>query len=348
MSTVLQTRLCALLGIEAPIFCAPMGFVTGPELAAAVSNAGGLGIMSFSLNPPAGLRSEIARLRSLTDRPFGVNVLLAVIDGMPFSAEDIVGVCVEERVPLLSFFAGDAAPFVGQAHAAGIKVALQVRSVAEAKQAAADGVDIVIVQGYEAGGHSESSVALTALVPRVFDAVAPVPVVAAGGIGDARGLVAALALGAEAVALGTRFIATPEASAHPLYKDRLVAATEEETVRTTLFGYEWPNAPHRVLRTRFVEQWLSHEQETQGPRPDAPRIGETQIGDQTLPLYRFMGLPPSARTRGDIDSMALYAGQGVGLVDAVVPAGEIVRELVEGAQELVERLFLGAIAVDRV
>ena len=132
--------------------------------------------------------------------------------------------------------------------------------------------------------------------------------------------------------MGTRFIATPEATAHPLYKQRLLEAGEEGTERSMLFGWQWPNAAHRVLRTPFLEQWRDQEGRGQQGRPDEPVIGETRVAGQALPVLRFMGLPPSAATRGDVDSMALYAGQGVGLVRDIKPAGEIVRELVAGVR----------------
>lgn len=206
---MLHTPLCDLLGIEVPIFVAPMGLVTGAELAAAVSNAGGLGIMLFNGNPPEALRQEIRRLRGLTNKPFGVNVLL------PRATPAHVTVCLEEKVPLLSLFWDDPSPYVEAAHAAGVKVIDQVGSVAAARRSAAAGVDIIIAQGVEAGGHVAGNIAAMALIPRVVDAIAPAPVVAAGSIADARGLVAALALGAQAVSIGTRFLATPEAAAHP-------------------------------------------------------------------------------------------------------------------------------------
>ena len=333
MSSILRTHLCKLLGIEAPIFAAPMGFLTGPDLAAAVSNAGGLGIMSFSANPPPMLRDDIRRLRSLTIKPFGVNVLLSGLH-LPFSVDELVNVCIEERVPVLSTFWGDPTPYVARAHAAGMKVIHQVGSVADAQRAARAGVDAIIAQGVEAGGHIAGEVTTIALVPRVVDAVAPIPVVAAGGIADARGLVAALVLGAQAVVIGTRLIATPEAYAHAVYKQKVLDANEDQTVRTTLFGFGWPNAPHRTLRTPFVERWLPEEKRGSEQRPDEPHIGETKIGGQPVPLLRFMGFPPTPDASGDLESMDYLAGQGVGLVHEIKPATEVIGEFLEGARHI--------------
>jgi NAD(P)H-dependent flavin oxidoreductase YrpB (nitropropane dioxygenase family) len=334
---MLRTPLCQVLGIEAPILAAPMGFITGPELAAAISNAGGLGIISFSGSPPPVLREEIRRLRSLTSKPFGVGVLLSG-PHLPFPVQAVVEVCLEERVPVLETFWGDPTPYVPQAHAAGVKVIDQVGSVADAKRAVRAGVDAIVAQGVEAGGHVAGEVTTMALVPRVVDAVAPLPVVAAGGIGDARGLVAALALGAQGVMIGTRLIATPEAYAHPVYKQKILDATEDQTVRTTLFGYGWPNAPHRTLRTPFVERWLPEETHGSEQRSDEPRIGETKIGGQPVPLLRFMGFPPTPDASGDLESMDFLAGQSVGLVQAMKPAADVVHELIEAACRLIAQL----------
>jgi NAD(P)H-dependent flavin oxidoreductase YrpB (nitropropane dioxygenase family) len=335
----MKTELCHLLDIEHPIIAAPMGpDLTGPELVAAVSNAGGLGILQAQLCPPPLFRQAIRRVRQLTGNPFGVNLILH------FPAEDHVAVCLEERVPVLSFFWGDPTAYVGRAHAAGIKVFLQVGSVADARRAAAAGVDVVIAQGVEAGGHVAGEVSTLALVPRVVDAIAPRPVAAAGGIGDARGVVAVLALGAQAAVLGTRFLASTESCAHPHYKEKLLAATETDTVRTTLFGHDWPNAPHRALRTGFVERWHGTDACEQEAGPDPPVIGQTLVGGQTISLPRFASLPPNREANGEIDSMSLLAGQSVGLVRDIKPAGQIVRELVEEARRIVSERLAGLVA----
>jgi NAD(P)H-dependent flavin oxidoreductase YrpB (nitropropane dioxygenase family) len=305
--------------------------ITSLELAADVSNAGGLGVISFGGYPPPILQQQIRRLRALTKKPFGVNLLLQ------FPVEEHVNVCVEERVPVISFFWGDPSPYVERAHAAGLKVIDQVGSVEAAKRSAGAGVDAIIAQGVEAGGHIAGQVSTMVLVPRIVDAVSPVSVAAAGGIADARGLVAALALGAEGVVLGTRFLATPEAAAHPIYKQKVLDATEEDTVRTTLFGRGWPNAPHRTLRTAFVDEWLKDEARGSEQRDDEPVIGESIFGGERVPLQRFAGFPPTAQATGDIESMGLLAGQSVGLVTDIKPAAVIVRELVAGARAIIER-----------
>src|SRR5579862_418026 len=295
---MLRTRLCDLLGIEAPIVAAPMGAdITGLDLAAAVCNAGGLGIISFGGYAPDGLRQRIRALRAKTSRPFGVNILL---DGprLPAPAGEIVDACIAERVPVLSFFWGDPTPYVEKARKAGIKVCDQVGSVEAARRARDLGVDFIIAQGVEAGGHIAGTVSTMVLTPRVVETVSPVPVVSAGGIADGRGLAAAFALGADGVVLGTRLIASQESNAHAHYKQRILDATEQDTVRTTLFGHGWPNAWHRTLRTRFVEEWLPQEARGSEHRSDEPVIGEMSLGGEQWPVRRFGGVPPASDATG--------------------------------------------------
>jgi nitronate monooxygenase len=263
----MKTKLCQMLGIEHPIIAAPMGpDLTGPDLVAAVSNAGGLGILQAQFRSPPVFRREIRRVRALTAKPFGVNLLLH------FPVEDRVAICLEERVPVLSLFWGDPTPYVGRAHAAGVKVFHQVGSVANARRAAAAGVDVIIAQGVEAGGHVAGEVSTLALVPRVVDAVAPRPVVAAGGIADARGVVAVLALGAQAAMLGTRFLASAESRAHPptnrgcwrrtraVRSEPFCSATAGQTPRTGRCGPPlWSNGsgrrPAARNRARTSRRW---------------------------------------------------------------------------------------------
>jgi enoyl-[acyl-carrier protein] reductase II len=329
---MLHTRFSQRFGIDAPIVAAPMGpDLTGPELVAAVCNAGGFGILQAQLCPPASLRQQIQHLRTLTAKPFGVNFVLH------FPHRDGIQVCIDERVAALSFFWGSPAEFIPAAHAAGIAVIHQVGSVDAAIRAKRDGADVIIAQGSEAGGHVAGEVSTMALLPRIVDAVSPTLVLAAGGISDARGLAAALCLGADGVVMGTRFLATPEANAHPEYKARLAAASEEESIRTILFGNGWPNAPHRALKTPFVSEWSHRESETQNSSKDIV-IGSSLIGDGEMPIHRFVSMPPNRDANGEIESMALLAGQSVGLVHDIRPAAEIVREAVEGAADLIRGL----------
>ena len=340
---MLRTRLCDLFGIEVPVVVAPMGpDLTGPELVAAVCNAGGFGILQAQLSSPFSLRRQIRYLRTLTSRPFGVNFVLH------FASQDGVEVCIAERVAALSFFWGDPTEYISAAHAAGMAVIHQVGSVDAAIRARDAGVDVIIAQGVEAGGHVAGQVSGMVLLPRIVDAVAPTLVLAAGGIADGRGLAAALCLGADGVVMGTRFLATPEANAHPVYKAAILAASEEDTVRTTLFGNGWPDTPHRTLRTPFVTQWLDRAPDTQGSRHGGPDsdpgiVGRTVIAGVEMPIPRFASLPPNADANGDIHSMSLLAGQSAGLIDAIQPASDILRDTVNGAERLIVELSRKAI-----
>lgn len=178
------------------------------------------------------------------------------------------------------------------------------------------------------------TVSTMVLVPRVVDSVAPTPVLAAGGIADGRGLAAALALGAQGVVLGTRLLATTECNAHETYKQKVLAACEEDTVCTTLFGNGWPNAQHRTLRTPFVERWLPEEARGSEQRVDEPLIGEVMLGGMRVPLPRFGGIPPARDASGDIESMDFLAGQCVGLVHEIRPAASIIRDTCDQATQI--------------
>src|SRR3954465_2212674 len=338
----MKPALPDLLGIDAPIVLAPMGGAVTPEFAAAVSNAGGVGMLPLSWNSPEEVSDTVTEMKALTKAPFGINLI------REWDQRERLTSALQAGAPVISLFWGDPEELVREAHDGGALVFVTVPSTEEAKRAAAAGADVIVAQGWEAGGHVAGTVTTMALVPRVVDAVAPVPVVAAGGVADARGLVAALALGAEGVSLGTRFLATPEANAHPVYKRKVLEATEEQTVHTRLFGGGWPGAPVRALGTAFVEQWLSQEGRGQEQRPDEPVIGQTRLGGQAVPVQRFSSLPPSGEATGDIESMDLLAGQGVGLVHEIKPAAEVVRELVEGARRIIEGRLAGAVGTGRI
>ena len=327
----MKTALCDILGIEAPIIQAPMAGAVGPTLAAAVSNAGALGMLAPWRADRATLQRLIRETKALTSKPFGINL------NLEFPQEERLEICLTEGVRVISFFWRDPSALVPRAKAAGATVLHTIGTAADAKRAADSGVDVVVAQGWEAGGHVRGTVATMPLVPAVVDAVAPVPVVAAGGIADGRGLAAALALGAAGAWIGTRFLASEEAAIHPHYRQRLLHAVESDTVYTeNLFDVGWPNAPHRTLRNRTVEAW-----EAAGRPPSGHRPGEGEVIGNSRPvgpILRYQSFTPGIAAEGDIDAMSLWAGQTVGLVSKVQPAGEIVREIVDDARAILEQL----------
>jgi NAD(P)H-dependent flavin oxidoreductase YrpB (nitropropane dioxygenase family) len=265
-----------------------------------------------------------------------------------FTEEAQLEVCIEERIPVVTFFWNDPPQtFMHRLQAAGVKVWMQVGSLQEARAAVDCGIDAIIVQGTEAGGHNRSTASVLSLVPAVVDAVAPVPVIAAGGIADGRGVVAALALGAEAVCVGTRLVASQEAYAHDTYKQRLVEAQASETVRTTIFGPEWPHQSMRVIRNRVVNEWITLEQEVTYSPESGESIGQTILLGKPVPLPKFSALPPSPKTSGDFEEMALIAGESVGLIKEIKPAGEIVHSMMEEARQIIEHRLTGILRPPR-
>jgi NAD(P)H-dependent flavin oxidoreductase YrpB (nitropropane dioxygenase family) len=343
----LRTPFCRELGIDLPIFSAGMGSVAGPDLAAAVSEAGGFGVVGLAGASPEVVRERVRATRERTKRPFGGNVIIDE-DGLGGTPEwhdllrDEVRAAVGEGVAAIILFWGDPAPYVAIARAASdAKVLLQIGSVAEAEAAVAAGVDAVIAQGIEAGGHVRGTTSIWELLPAVVDAVSPVPVLASGGIGDGAGVARALALGAQAVSLGTRFVASEEAWAHPEYKRRLVSARAVDTAHTEdLYGIGWSGAPHRALRNHTFAEW-----EAAGRPPLGARSGEgTSIGTLQLPggaryeWQRYAGDDSAFPTfEGELDDAPLWAGESVEVVDDVAPAGELVRRLAEEAAAEVAR-----------
>lgn len=326
---MISTRLTRMLDIRHPVVLAPLGGVGRAELVAAVCNAGGLGILGMNRMSPEFIREQIRRTRSLTSRPFGVNFVPPCAP--PPGVESQLAVCLEERISLLSLFWCDAAPFLERCHAAGIVVMLAVGSADEARRAAESGVDIIVAQGTEAGGHVRDEVGLFPLLPTVVDAVAPTPVLAAGGIVNGRGLVAALALGAEGVMMGTRFVASEECEAHPDYKQRLVGGRETDTVRGETFHIGWPpHSPHRALRNAITDGVASP------PGPIA-RF-RLQEGDQAVEVPPFSIIPPTINTEGQTELMCNYAGQGVGLIHDILPAATIVEQIAGEAEDTMRRL----------
>lgn len=327
-----------ILGFEYGIVQVPLGpDISGPELVAAVANSGALGLLRApDWECPDYVREMIRKTRTLTSKPFGIGLVLA------FPHEQNLQAILDEKVAVLQLYWGEVSEeLVRRAHAAGVKVVPQVGTVEAASRAMDAGVDGIIVQGREAGGHVIGQEGLIALLPRVVDLVAErdIPVIAAGGIVDARGYVAALALGARGVALGTRFLATEESNAHPTYKRKLIEYSETE--HTNIFGRaRWPGAPQRVLQTPFFSEWKSlpeTEDET-----DQPVIGRSIIHGLEKEIKRFAGTVPNKTATGDIESMAMYAGQGVGLITEISPAGEVVEKIVREARLLIQQRFAEA------
>ena len=309
--------------------------MAGPELVAAVSNAGACGVLGMGGLPAPYIRQQIQQTRTLTNRPFGVNILLPILQ------EGQIEACLSEHVPLLVLFWGDPEPYVGEAHRRGTQVFIQVGSVAEAQAAARAGVDAVIAQGLEAGGHVKSTSALSTIVPTVVEAVKPVPVLAAGGIANGRGLVAALSLGAQAVSMGTRFLASEEARVVRAYKERVVQSKAEDTVYTLLFDIGWPDAAHRVLRNKVIEEWEAAGRPPSGRRPgEGSIIGTMPIAGTTVEMMRYAVFPPLTGFTGDIDYAVLYAGESCGLVHNIKPAAQIVRDVVQEAEGVIEEMQL--------
>jgi NAD(P)H-dependent flavin oxidoreductase YrpB (nitropropane dioxygenase family) len=326
----LHTRFTAAYGLTSPIAQAGLAFVgMTPDLAVAVSNAGAMGSLGVGLMPAPVMTQVIAGIRAGTTGPFHVNFITV------FTGQDQIDAACSAAVPAVSFHWGHSSrAWIDQLHAAGIHVFEQVGSVDAAKRAVDDGIDVVVAQGLEAGGHNYATLPTFALVPLVVDAVAPALVLAAGGIADGRGLAAALMLGADGAWIGTRLVATDESTAHDEYKARLIAAAATDTVRTSLFGPETPDFnPMRVLRNRVVAS-----SPTDGERPV---IGETTLGGERVELRRFTNLVPMrGATTGDFDEMPLLSGQGVGLVDAVKSAASVIADLTAGAREALDRYRL--------
>ncbi|HEY9814951.1 MAG TPA: nitronate monooxygenase [Candidatus Obscuribacterales bacterium] len=326
---MLTTQITQTYNISTPIISAGMACVATPKLAAAVSHAGGMGTFSAAMVDPEGLQRLIREMRSLTPYPFGVDF----VTGM--AQAEHIAICIAERVPVVIFFWSlPPQAWVMQLQASGTKVWMQVGSLTEALEAKAMGFDAIIAQGAEGGGHNRAEASTFTLLPAVYQAVAPTPVIAAGGIIDGKGLVAALALGAEAVWCGTRFLASVEAHAHTEYKARVLEAQLDDTTRTTLFGPEMPGQMMRVIRNRAVHQWSDRVSEAMDHSHAHPSIGTTIMGGQTVPLPKFSVILPMPDTTGDFEEMCLTAGESSGNITAIKSAKDIVREMENEAVEL--------------
>jgi nitronate monooxygenase len=313
---MIHTRICDLFGIDHPIISAPMAGTATAELAAAVSEAGGLGLIGGTTgNNPDWLREQIRLVRNRTQKPFGVGF----ISSFP-GLDRLVQVVIDEHVPVVSHSFADPTPYVAAAHTAGIKIIAQVQKVSHARVAAMAGVDVIAAQGTEAGGHTGYSGTLP-LVPAVIDVVGSIPVVAAGGIADGRGLAAVLMLGAEGAWLGTRFVASHEAMAADWKKQRAVQAGTDDTILTKVYDLV-ADAPFpkdigdRVLSNSFTAEWHGRDQEVVARREELKAQWD------------------SADQAGDSSVGKVQVGNATGLILSVEPAGTIVRRIVSEAEAL--------------
>lgn len=309
---MLKNKLCQLLNIEYPILQGGMAWVATAELAAAVSNAGGLGLIGAGHMPPDALRAEIRKTKSMTNKPFGVNIMLM----SPF-VKEVMQVVVEERVPVVTTGAGNPAEYIPALKDIGSKIIPVVASVALAKRLERIGVDAIIAEGMESGGHI-GEVTTMALVPQVVDAVS-VPVIAAGGIGDARGVVAALALGAQGVQIGTRFVASVECIAHPNYKEAILKAKERSTVVTG----QSTGHPVRVIANNLTRQFMELEKRGASPE-ELDRLGAGKLR--------------AAARDGDVKNGSVMVGQIAGMIDDIKPVAEIIQDIVRDIPKVMARI----------
>jgi NAD(P)H-dependent flavin oxidoreductase YrpB (nitropropane dioxygenase family) len=332
--SAIATRFTARFGCRHPFACAGMAFAGMTELARAVCRGGGVGAIGVGLTPAEQLRGMIHELRKETAAPFNINFLTI------FDNDAHVRVCAEERVPIVSFHWGHpSAEHIKLLRDTDVSVWEQIGSVEAAKRAAGDGIEAVVAQGSEAGGHNYGSLPTLALVPMVVDAVAPSLVLAAGGIADGRGVAAALALGADAVWVGSRMVATRESAVHPEHKRRLVAATGEQTVLSGIFGPEMPHFnPMRVIRNRVVEQWNDRLKEVPTRRDDLAEIGRTNLFGQDLPLRKFNAILATEDTEADWEEMPWLGGQGIGLIHDIPSASDAIDRMMTEAQAVLGRL----------
>jgi NAD(P)H-dependent flavin oxidoreductase YrpB (nitropropane dioxygenase family) len=330
----LTTSLCRKLGITKPILQAPIAAST--KLAVAVSQAGGLGILPITWRPTDSLKKALPRMQAATKRPFGVNLVLSLMEAEQHANLDVA---LEAGVPVISTFWGDPAPLVQRIHGAGALVMHTVGSADEARCVVDAGVDIVVAQGVEAGGHVWGKVATMVLTPAVVDAVPGTPLVAAGGIADGRGLAAVLSLGAEAAWVGTRLLLAAENDAHPAYRQKVAEARETDTVLSEVFDGGWETAPHRCLDNETLRAWHEAGEPAPGSRP-----GEGEVvghGADGTPIHRYSLENPDAGATGDVTAMALYAGQSAGLVRQEASAADIIDGMVDDASAILKRLGSG-------
>lgn len=315
----LHTSFTELVGCEAPIQLSPMPLVGTPELIGAVNNGGGMGALGTGPLPPEATVVLLDQVHAHTQRPFSVNILLPFLD-----LENVE--LAAKNATVVDFYHGPVdARLIDIVHGHGTLAGWQVGSLADAEAAAQAGCDLLIVRGVEGGGRMYGTESLWPLLVEVIESV-DVPVLAAGGIGDSRGVAAALAAGAAGVRMGTRFLAASESGVHPLYREALIAASAVDSVLTDEFRSDWPDelSSSRVLRSSLQ---AAHDF-------DGDVVGELAIGPSTMPVSRFGTAPPVPGSGGAIEAMAMYAGESVRFVRSEEAATEIVSRVAEGAEQL--------------
>lgn len=328
---MLRTRFTEMTHCTVSIQQAGMGALANKRLAAAVADAGGQGMVSWSGMSPGNLAETLDDLRRETSGVFGVNFLIPDFESEPEEVRECVRVAAA-RAKVVDFFYHDPVPsLVEVVHQGGALACWQIGSREEAIAAAKAGCDLVVAQGIEAGGHVRGQIGLLALLNQVLESVG-VPVLATGGIGTGRAMAAALAAGADGVRVGTRFAAALEAGAHPVYAQALVNAQAGDTYFGDVFSANWPDAPHRVLRTS-ADAARAHQGEIVGER--------LSLGTGTrVPVHRFQSMVAMTDTTGHIEAMPHWAGESVDGVKRVQPAAEIVSELAGEAEKLLKRWCL--------
>ncbi len=309
---MLRTIICELLGIKYPIIQGGMAHIATAELASAVSDAGGFGLIGSGNAPPEWVRAEIRKMKELTDKPFGVNILLI----SPY-AKDVIKVVLEEKVKAVTTGAGNPGAYIREFKKAGIKVIPVVASVALAQRLERTGADALIAEGMESGGEVAETTTM-AIVPQVVDAVS-IPVIAAGGIADGRGLVAALALGAKGIQMGTRFVCSTECIAHPAYKEKILRARDRSTVVTgRSVGY-----PLRCIENKLTRRFMEMEK-AGASKEEFDALGRGRVRAGLI--------------EGDVEEGSLIAGQIASMLKEIKPVKEIIESMVSQAETIIARL----------
>lgn len=336
MTVSIRTAFSEKFGLQVPVACAGMAFATlTPDLPAAVCGAGAAGAIANGLFPPEVTARMVHALREKCgDGVFHVNLLTGFCD------ENHIDACIAAGAPAVSFHWGHPpAAWIKRLRASGISVWEQLGTAAAAREAVKDGVDVIIAQGLEAGGHNLGTLPTFVAIPEIVAAAGGVPVLAAGGIVDGRGLAAALSLGAQGAVIGTRLLATKEATVAVEYKQSLLDATGEDTVLTSLFGRDMPDFnPMRVLKNPIVAQWAGRENAAPSDPQREPIIGGMSIMGQDMPIHRFQTLVPVVGATGDFDQMPLLSGQGVGGIRDLPGAKELIARIAEETAGILSRL----------